>query len=97
MKISIQSLGFTPQQSLLDAIDSKMEKLLPIYEDIISMDVRLDYENTSREIEVTVHIVGRKTIVVKKNADTFEAALDDLYGALRTSIRRHKEKKRDRD
>lgn len=97
MKINIQSLGFSPKQTLLDSVNQKMEKLFSLYDGIVAMDVRLNNGKEIKEIEVSAHIVGRKTIVVKKdNEESFETVLDEVYESLRKTIRRYKEKMRDR-
>ena len=98
MKINIQSIGFSPKQSLLDSVNQKMEKLFSLYDGIVAMDVRLSNDKDFKEIEVSAHIVGRKTIVVKKDSsESFEIAVDEAYDSLRKTIRRYKEKMRDRD
>ena len=99
MKINIQAPHLNVNQSLVNFINKKLDKLNLVYDKIISSEVLLKVNNTSEKenkiVEVLLHIPGGQ-LVIKKEAATFEAAIDDGAHSLRRRLKRRKEKQRTR-
>ncbi|MCI7514358.1 MAG: HPF/RaiA family ribosome-associated protein [Bacteroidales bacterium] len=94
MEIRVQSIKFDADQKLLDFVEKKFSKLGKFYDAITKVDVALsllpDHEN--KNVKVQVGIPGG-TIVVEKNAKTFEDAVVDCADILKEKIVRAKEKR----
>jgi len=100
MKITIQAPDINVSQSLFNFINRKLDKLHLVYDKIIRSEVFLKVNNTSEKenkiVEVLLHIPGGQ-LVIKKEAATFEAAIDHGAHSLRRRLKRKKEKQRARD
>ena len=94
MEIRIQSLKFNADQKLLDFIEKKFSRIEKFYDAITGVDVALsllpDHEN--KNVKVQVAIPG-STIVVEKNAKTFEDAVVDCADILKEKLVKVKEKR----
>jgi ribosomal subunit interface protein len=94
MEIRIQSLKFNADQKLLDFIEKKFSRIEKFYDSITGVDVALsllpDHEN--KNVKVQVAIPGN-TIVVEKNAKTFEDAVVDCADILKEKLVKEKEKR----
>ena len=94
MEIRIQSLKFNADQKLLDFIEKKFSRIEKFYDSITGVDVALsllpDHEN--KNVKVQVAIPGT-TIVVEKNAKTFEDAVVDCADILKEKLVKEKEKR----
>ena len=94
MEIRVQSIKFNADQKLLDFVEKKFSRLEKFYEAVTSVDVALsllpDHENKS--VKVQVSIPG-STIVVEKNAKTFEDAVVDCADILKEKLVKEKEKR----
>ena len=94
MEIRIQSLKFNADQKLLDFIEKKFSRIEKFYDSITGVDVALsllpDHEN--KNVKVQVAIPGN-TIVVEKNAKTFEDAEVDCADILKEKLVKEKEKR----
>lgn len=95
MKTEIQSIHFKADQKLVDYIEKKLQKLETYYDGIIDAKVFLKLDNnTSREnkqIEIKIH-VQNQSIFKTQTSQSFEAATDMCIDALKTQIKRYKEK-----
>ena len=95
MTINIQSVHFTADKKLLDFITEKVEKLGTYYDGIISSEVtlRLDKSSTSdnKIAEIKMLCKGQE-FFAKKQCESFEEATDLTCEALKTQIKKHKEK-----
>ena len=95
MKINIQSLHFDADKKLLDLVEEKINKLSRYYDGIIGTDVVLKLDRSSdsenKVIEIKVKIPGND-LFVKKQAKTFEEAIDLAADALTTQVKKIKEK-----
>lgn len=95
MTINIQSVHFTADKKLLDFITEKVEKLGTYYDGIISSEVtlRLDKSSTSdnKIAEIKMLCKGHE-FFAKKQCESFEEATDLTCEALKTQIKKHKEK-----
>lgn len=79
MKITVQSMGLTPQEPLEDFLTKKLTKLETFYDKIIECQVYLKLENITTKDNKTAEIklvVPREDIVVKKTSKSFEESLD---------------------
>ncbi|MBR5211073.1 MAG: HPF/RaiA family ribosome-associated protein [Bacteroidales bacterium] len=94
MEIRVQSIKFNADQKLLDFIEKKFSRIEKFYDAVTGVDVALsllpDHEN--KNVKVVVSIPGR-TIVVEKNAKTFEDAVVDCADILKEKLVKEKEKR----
>ena len=94
MEIRIQSLKFNADQKLLDFIDKKFSRIEKFYDAVTGVDVALsllpDHENKNVKVQVAIPV---NTIVVEKNAKTFEDAVVDCADILKEKLVKVKEKR----
>lgn len=94
MDIRVQSIKFNADQKLLDFIDKKFSRIEKFYDGITGVEVALsllpDHEN--KNVKVQVGIPGN-TIVVEKNAKSFEDAVVDCADILKEKLVKEKEKR----
>ncbi len=97
MKVNYQSINFNADQTLLDFIQKKMDKLDVFYDHILDGHVYLKVESSSvREnklVEIKLNIPG-KDFIARKQCKSFEEAADSSVEALRRALKKHKEKVR---
>ena len=97
MNVTINSVHFKADKKLETFIKDKLEKLQIFFEGVIGGEVILKLENSeTREnkiAEVRLQIKGYD-LFAKKEANTFEAAIDLASEALRKQLVKHKEKVR---
>jgi putative sigma-54 modulation protein len=97
MKIQVNAVHFSADNSLKSFIQKKLDKLETFYDKIIGGEVFLkldkgDKPNTHKKnIEVKLTVPG-STIFVSETADTFEAATDVAMISLTRKVKQHKEK-----
>ena len=94
MDIRVQSLKFDADQKLLDFVEKKFSRIEKFYDGITGVEVALsllpDHEN--KNVKVHVNVPGN-TIVVEKNAKTFEDAVVDCADILKEKLVKEKEKR----
>ena len=94
MDIRVQSIKFNADQKLLDFIEKKFSRIEKFYDAVTGVDVALsllpDHEN--KNVKVQVGIPGN-TIVVEKNAKSFEDAVVDCADILKEKLVKEKEKR----
>jgi putative sigma-54 modulation protein len=97
MNVKINSVHFKADKKLEAFINEKLEKLHTFFEGVIGSEVILKTENTetpdNKIAEVRLFIKGYD-LFAKKEAATFEAAIDLAAEALRKQLVKHKEKVR---
>jgi ribosomal subunit interface protein len=97
MNVKINAVHFKADKKLEAFINEKLEKLHTFFEGVISSEVILKTENAdNREnkiAEVRLLVKGYD-LFAKKEATTFEAAIDLAAEALRKQLVKHKEKVR---
>ena len=97
MKVNAQCINFNADQSLLDFLKQRLDKLETFYDKAISFDVYLKVvsisskENKVAEIKVNI---PRDKYVVKKQCKSFEEAVDPACGCLERKLIKRKEKLR---
>ena len=98
MEIRVQSIKFYADQKLLDFVEKKFSRIEKFYDAITGVDVALsllpDHEN--KNVKVQVNIPG-STIVVEKNAKTFEDAVVDCADILKEKLVKGKEKRAEKN
>ena len=95
MTINIQSVHFNADRKLLDFINEKVEKLSTFYDGIISSEVtlRLDKSSTSDNKIAEIKMLGKgQEFFAKKQCASFEEATDLSCEALKTQIKKYKDK-----
>ncbi|TVQ13550.1 MAG: ribosome-associated translation inhibitor RaiA [Bacteroidetes bacterium] len=95
MKVSISSLHFKADRKLEDFIREKVTKVSSLFDGVIGSDVTLKLDqsitNGNKIAEIRIQIPGND-LFAKKQAKTFEEAIDSAVDALKKQITRHKEK-----
>src|SRR5689334_11407121 len=95
MTINIQSVHFDADQKLLSFISEKVEKLNTFYDGIINSEItlRLDKSSTSDNKISEIKMLGKgHEFFAKKQCTTFEEATDLACEALKSQIKKHKDK-----
>lgn len=95
MTINIQSVHFTADRKLLDFVNEKVEKLNTFYDGIINSEItlRLDKSSTSDNKISEIKMLGKgQEFFAKKQCTSFEEATDLACEALKTQIKKHKDK-----
>ncbi|HKC68603.1 MAG TPA: ribosome-associated translation inhibitor RaiA [Bacteroidia bacterium] len=95
MTANIQSVHFNADKKLIDFINEKVNKLTQFHDGIIGTDVILKLDKASdqanKTAEIKLHLSGNP-LFAKKQCVTFEEAVDTAVDALRTQVKKHKEK-----
>jgi len=95
MKTEIQSLHFDADKKLISHIEEKVTKLRTFNENIISTSVILRIEKGSNDknkiAEIKLHTPGTE-LFAKKQCSSFEEAVDTACDALKSQIKKTKEK-----
>ncbi len=95
MKVQIQSVHFDADKKLLEFIKERVDKLNQYYDGILRSDVVLKLEKSedasNKIAEIRLHIPGND-LFAKKQCKSFEEAVDMSLGALKTQVKKHKEK-----
>ena len=95
MNTKIHSIHFDADEKLLSFIEHKLQKLLQVYEDIISAEVFLRLENVddkdNKITEIRLEVKGNP-VFAKKQSSTFEEATDNAVEAARRQLKKHKAK-----
>ena len=94
MEIKVQSIKFDADQKLLDYIDKKVSKIVKFYEDIVRTEVDLSLlaDPQNKNVKVHVFIPGNE-LVVERNSDTFETAINDCVSTLKDLLVSEKERR----
>jgi putative sigma-54 modulation protein len=95
MTLKIQSVHFDADKKLLEFVQERVDKLTQFYDGIISSDVTLRIDKSdvdaNKVAEIKLHIPGND-LFAKKHCKSFEEAIDTSIDALKTQVKRHKEK-----
>ncbi|MGZ3866042.1 MAG: ribosome hibernation-promoting factor, HPF/YfiA family [Bacteroidia bacterium] len=95
MTPKIQSVHFDADKKLIDFINEKVSKLGQFHDSIIDTDVILRLEKSAdqanKTAEIKLNLKGSQ-LFAKKQCSTFEEAVDTAVDALRSQIKKAKEK-----
>ena len=95
MTINIQSVHFDADKKLIDFINDKVKKLNTYYEGIITSEVTLKLDKSSNNenkiAEIKMNSRGHE-FFAKKQCASFEEATDLSCDALKSQLKKHKEK-----
>jgi len=95
MRVHFHAVNFDADRKLLALIQKKLDRLDRFNDRIVESDVYLKVNNkgpANKTVEVKVHVPG-DSIVVSRDAETFEKATDLVYDVLKRQLRKNKEKK----
>jgi putative sigma-54 modulation protein len=97
MKINLQTLKFKAKQDLIDFVDEKVGKLSRFDDKIISADVTLSLDSAAipenKICDIRLIVPGNDDFV-KKNAVSFEEAIQNCVDALQKILQRKKVQER---
>jgi len=97
MKVSVQTPNFAAKEDLLVFVEKKLSKLEQFYDRIIFADVFMKLlpssEKENKSVEILLSIPG-DDIMVKKEAKTFEQAVDENVRALERQLKKRKQKEK---
>ena len=89
MDIQIHSIHFDADKDLLSFIKFKLNKLITFNDSIISADVFLKIEKNNemenKLVDIKIKVPG-KELFAKRQAISFEAAVDEVTEALRRQV-----------
>lgn len=95
MTTNIQSVHFDADKKLINFANERVNKLKTYYDGLISSEVvlRLDKSSTDENklVEIKLHAKGQE-LFSKKQSASFEESIDLACEALKTQIKRYKEK-----
>ncbi|ALI99431.1 ribosome hibernation-promoting factor, HPF/YfiA family [Rufibacter tibetensis] len=95
MKLQIRSVHFTADQSLLDFLQRKIDKLDTFFDRIVSGEVVLRIQkpesHDNKLVEVKVFVPGA-TLFCSEEAGTFETATDKAVEDIKKQLIRYKDK-----
>jgi putative sigma-54 modulation protein len=94
MRIDIETVGFEPEQDLLDYANEKINKLSRFFENITGIDVYLksinDDNAQTKVAEVKVFLPG-PSIYAEFQTDTFHGALDQAIEKVKKQLKKRNE------
>jgi putative sigma-54 modulation protein len=96
MNIKVNSVHFTADQKLVDFVNKKVSKMDTFFDGILSAEVSLKVdkpESSNNKIsEIKLSLPASDYLFARKQADTFEEATDLAVDAIRSQLKKHKEK-----
>ena len=96
MTINVQSVHFDANKKLIDFINERVEKINTYYDGIITTEVilKIDKSDNSENKIAEIKMLGKgQEFFAKKQCASFEEATDLACEALKTQVKKHKEKK----
>jgi ribosomal subunit interface protein len=96
MDVQVQAVHFKADQTLIDFCEKRINKLDVFFDGVIGSEVILklnkddERENKVAEVKLSVH--NNENLFAKKQAKTFEEAVDLVVDALRRQLQKYKEK-----
>jgi len=94
MKAIYRATNFDADQKLINFIQKKLDKLDHFFDKVIEAEVFLKINNTGHQnktLEIKIGVPGNG-IIVSRDAETFEKAMDLAYDVLKRQLRKQKEK-----
>jgi len=96
MDVKVQSVHFKADQKLIDFCEKRINKLDLFFEGVIGSDVILklekDEDQENKVAEIKLSVPANEYLFAKKQAKTFEEAVDLTVDALRKQLDKYKMK-----
>ncbi|MBO7510079.1 MAG: ribosome-associated translation inhibitor RaiA [Bacteroidales bacterium] len=94
MTINVQSIKFDADAKLLEFTEKKVSKLDKFYDPVLSVDVKFSLlsDNANKNVRINVAVPGT-SVVVERNANSFETAINECVDILKEKLTRMKEKR----
>ena len=96
MDVKVQSVHFKADQKLIDFYEKRINKLDLFFEGVIGSDVILklekDEDQENKVAEIKLSVPANEYLFAKKQAKTFEEAVDLAVDALRKQLDKYKMK-----
>ena len=96
MNIKINDVHFNADQKLVEFINKKVSKLETYFDGIISIEVILKVTkpevSNNKEAELKLSIPSKDYLFAKKQADSFEEAIDLSIEAIKRQLEKIKDK-----
>jgi len=96
MNIKINDVHFNADQKLVEFINKKVSKLETYFDGIISIEVILKIikpeTSNNKEVELKLSIPAKDYLFAKKQADSFEEAIDLAIEAVKRQLEKFKDK-----
>ncbi|HTF81070.1 MAG TPA: ribosome-associated translation inhibitor RaiA [Cytophagales bacterium] len=95
MKVQVQAIHFDADVKLIEFIEKKANKLSTFFDRIIDIEVFLKVAKketrNNKIVEFRINVPGN-TLFATESGDTFEAATDEVLEAMKSQLKKHKEK-----
>jgi len=96
MNIKINDVHFTADQKLIDFINKKVSKLETYFDGIIGIEIIMKVIKpetaNNKEVELKLSIPAKDYLFAKKQADSFEEAIDLAIEAVKRQLEKFKDK-----
>ncbi|WP_347838539.1 ribosome hibernation-promoting factor, HPF/YfiA family [uncultured Draconibacterium sp.] len=96
MEVKINSVHFNADQKLVEFVNRKVNKLDTFFDGIINVEVTLKVAKpeaaNNKVAELKLSIPAQDYLFAKKQADTFEEAIDLAIDAIKKQLVKYKEK-----
>lgn len=96
MDVKVQSVHFKVDQKLIDFCEKRLNKLDQFFDGVIGAEVILklekDEDRENKVSEIKLSVPANEYLFAKKQAKTFEEAVDLSIDALRKQIEKYKTK-----
>ncbi len=96
MDVKVQSVHFKVDQKLIDFCEKRLNKLDQFFDGVIGAEVILklekDEERENKVSEIKLSVPANEYLFAKKQAKSFEEAVDLSIDALRKQIEKYKTK-----
>ena len=97
MKITVHAIHFDADKDLVDFIQERVNKLEHFYDGLLGGEVFLRVEkssdNQNKVAEIKLKTAG-KELFAKRQCKSFEEATDTALEAIKSQMKKHKEKQR---
>ena len=96
MDVKVQTVHFKADQKLLDFCEKRLNKLDQFFDSVIGAEVMLklekDEERENKVSEIKLAVPSNDPLFAKKQAKTFEEAIDLTVEALKKQMEKYKTK-----
>ncbi|MEI7829067.1 MAG: ribosome-associated translation inhibitor RaiA [Prolixibacteraceae bacterium] len=96
MDVKVQTVHFKADQKLIDFCEKRLNKLDQFFDSVIGAEVMLklekDEERENKVSEIKLSVPSNDPLFAKKQAKTFEEAIDLTVEALKKQMEKYKTK-----